>query len=387
MPHLEESIMKRYRLKKKYIKLLFILGILLILILIIIIVIPKNNNQDYSLEYEIGDYSISENFDTNIYTYKIEYNNVTYPFTVEHTYIDSKKLIKNISSITKEFYECILIESDNFDINPQCSYKNELIDYHLISDDLKKEIPEHFKNAESKGKKVDNYTIYNQDSDKIIWAYKGINILTDDKINYVNIFSKDIYNIDLAVKINDYFVIPDYEQEYEFDKIYLYNISKNKLTTWKLKNKISFESYILGTKDKSIYLVDKKNKKEYEIVPHKKKMRVIGTKSKGGIIYNNNEKEKINMQKLITSEQRFNSTTNYNYIIQNKNLYLKYKNDDELIKISHQKIDSIINIKNDEVYYISKDTLYKYNLKDGEKKVIQYYEWTYNSNNMIFINN
>ena len=40
-----------------------------------------------------------------------------------------------------------------------------------------------------------------------------------------------------------------------------------------MKYDISFQSRIVGVNNKSIFLVDEKNKEMYEIVPHKKKIR------------------------------------------------------------------------------------------------------------------
>jgi DNA-binding LytR/AlgR family response regulator len=41
----------------------------------------------------------------------------------------------------------------------------------------------------------------------------------------------------------------------------------------------------------------------------------------------------------------------------------------------------------DNVYYLIEDTLYRYNLKYGETKIIKYSEWNINYKNLIFINN
>ena len=73
--------------------------------------------------------------------------------------------------------------------------------------------------------------------------------------------------------------------------------NKNK-ETWQLNYDISFESYILGTVDNYIYIVDKKNKTEYRLDIKTREMKVVGNDTNGGITYNNSKYEDISMYTL-----------------------------------------------------------------------------------------
>ena len=130
-------------------------------------------------------------------------------------------------------------------------------------------------------------------------------------MNEIKLFDKDIYDIPLATKINEYILIPDYEQEYSFNRIYIINTENNKVDKWKLKYEISFDSYLLGINDKSVFILDKKNKREYELVPHKKKMRIVATKNRQAVMYNNGEIVKESMKSLLNNPHQFTYKNNY----------------------------------------------------------------------------
>ena len=179
--------------------------------------------------------------------------------------------------------------------------------------------------------------------------------------------------------------MPDYEQNYNFNKFYIINTKNLEIDEWEINYDISFNSYINGINYKSIYLTDIKNEKQYEIVPHKKRMRVVGNKYKDGIQYVHGKEEKIPMSELINKKIYFISNNPYVYKVENKELYLNYLENQINTKITNTKIEKIVSDKKDEVYYMKEDTLYKYSLKTGEIKLIQYEEWSYNKINSIII--
>ena len=77
--------MKEFKLKKN-VKICFIL---IALIIIIVFIINLFKVKSYSLEYNIEDYEISENYDNNdlFYYYEIKYNDLVYSFVYEHDYL------------------------------------------------------------------------------------------------------------------------------------------------------------------------------------------------------------------------------------------------------------------------------------------------------------
>ena len=61
--------------------------------------------------------------------------------------------------------------------------------------------------------------------------------------------------------------------------------------------------------------------------------------------------------------------------------------DNYKIKITNKKVETIITTLNDTVFYISEDTLYKYNYNEGEKRILSNKEWKFNFQNSVFIYN
>lgn len=375
--------MKKYKIKSS-VKI----TILIIILLIIIFSITNiNKSKSYSLEYNIKNYDISENYDNqkNIYYYEIKHNDIKYNFVFESDYIKEKKLINEINEYIEEEYTCLTIESDYVKSIPLCSKDNKLIDYHLVNKELKEELKEYYKEEKSIEEKIDKYKIYNK-QDMLIWNYKGFNYIKDNKVEKINIFKKDIYEIPLATQINEYIIIPDYEQDYNFNRIYIINILTLEKETWDIKYDISFQSYINGINDKSIFLTDTKNEIQYELVPHKKKMRIVGKKRKDGIIYVKGIEERVSINNLVEKNKYFTSTNPYVYTLKDNKLYLSY-NDSKISTLINEDIDKIAYVNNDTIFYYRKNTLYKFNLEYGENKIIEYEEWNYNNTNPIFINN
>ena len=374
--------MKKYRLKKSAVIFMFL--ILIFIISVIMIIFSLIKDKSYSLEYNLDDFGVSENYiaDSKAYYYQIFNKDITYDFMYHSKLVKDTKLIKDIELYTYEDYTCITIESDYIESNPLCALKKEQIDYRLTPVEL--ELPIRKKAIED-DTEYENYHIYNNDERLLIWNYKGFNYLNKDKIEKINIFSKDIYNVSLIARVNNYVIVPDYEQEYSFNRIYVINLDNLKVDTWKIKYDISFDSYILGTNNKSIFLVDKKNKIEYELAPHKKKMRINAQDNRNGIIYKEGELERESVNSIINTKQVFTYKNDYKYTIEDQKLYLTYLDKKEKTLISNNDIKEIVYINEDSVYYLVDDTLYKYNLEYGETKLVTFSEWNYNYQNSIIV--
>lgn len=376
---------KKYRLKKSAITFL----VIFIFLIALIISLSLFKTKSYSIEYNIFDYDISENYDkeSQVYYFEITKKNITYPFVYESEYQKERKIIKDIKEYKEDDYTCLRIDGSLIKAYPLCSYKDEIIDYHLVPDSIKEKISDFIKIPSSIEKQEGHYEIYNTEDEILVWSYKGFNHIKNGKIEKINIFKEDIYEIPLATKINNYIFIPDYEQKYNFNKAYVLNLETLKVEEWKLKHEISFDSYILGINDRSIFLIDKKNKKEYELVPEKQKMRTLAKGTQKGTLYKNGTIYKESMNKLVTKEHSFTYNNLYNYSTIDKNIYLSYMESPIKVKITNQEITTIVHSSKDNVYYLIGDTLYRYNLKYGETKIMKYSEWNINYKNLVFINN
>lgn len=377
---------KKYRLKKSAI----IIILLFVILLIASIFFVKNilKTKSYSVDYNIEKCDISENYDNqkNQFYFEISYDNVIYDFIYNSKYQKEKKLIKEIKKYEDNSYVCLVIISPNISVHPLCSLKSELIDYHLVSNGLKEKLSEYYNETKEYSKKIENYTLYTDNASLLVWSYKGFNFIEKSKNTFLKIFDKDIYEIPHATKINEYIFIPNYEQEHNFNEAFIINLKNKKIEKWELKYDISFDSYVPGINNESIFLVDKKNKIQYELVPHKKKMRIVAQNNNQGIFYENGTSKKVSINRVVSKEPEFIYYNDYQYKLKNKTLYMSYFGHENYTKISNLEIDTIVHINRDKIYYLVKDTLYKYDLKYGETKIINYSEWKFNNNNLIFIN-
>lgn len=377
---------KKYKLKKSAI--IFLIIILVLIIAVIAFIFHLFKLKSYSLEYNIDDFDISENFDEkgNFYYYEIKDDNIKYSFIDQKEYQKEKRLIKGINKYNYEGYQCLTIESSIISSIPLCSYKEEQISFNIVPQELQEKVNNKIPEINYKNTKYENYTIYTDNNKILIWSYKGFNYINNDDVKFIKLFDKDVYDIPLATKINNYIVIPDYTQLYNFNRVYLINLNNGKTDIWELDKEISYDSYVLGINDKSIFIIDKKSSIEYELVPHRKKMRIVASGDGVGVIYDNGEKKSITLNKLVTKEQTFIYKNLYHYSLKDNILYLSYLDKDNRIKVSNNEVKEIVYVNNDNVYYLVEDTLYKYNILEGEIKLVTYREWNFNYKNLIFIN-
>lgn len=354
---------------------------LTIIILFIVFLITYLSPREYSLAYKKDNVEITESYSKKEEYYKLSFNykNKVYEFISFAKYSKNRKLIDVIKIIELGEYTCLVPESSELETYPLCKKGNENISYHLV-DGLEKKIDSKFykklAGSESKYKNIEISSL--NDKTYLIWNYSGLDIINKNGNESINVFEKDVYDTSLAYLLNDYFIIPDYEGTYRFDKVYLYNLKKSRLSTWKLNNSIYFDSYILGSNDKSLFVFDKKEKKEYELVPHKKKIRTISPK-----IIENGEWENVSTQTLVNNKLSFSESKVIKYEILDNKLYRIHNNYNELI--SNQEVKHIVTYNKDEVYYIVNDTLYLYTIDYGEVKLMTFFEWNFNYENKIFV--
>ena len=364
--------MRKYRIKKRRV------AILILIILLPIIGVLLLKEKSYSISYNIAEYSIDENYDrkTKTYYFEIKYDGQRYDFIKEMKYERKRQLIKDVNKIKDGDDICLEITSSYFQTNPLCYSQDTFIDYRLSSTQILNKLNVNTYSKELNiANKYNNYELFYLKDNLLRWNYNGFLSIKNDSITEINLFSKDIYNILLAQKVTRYLFIPNYEQKYNFSKAYVIDLNDFSKKEWNLKYEISFDSYILGTKDDSIFLVDKKNEIEYELVPYKRKMRIVGSASKNGFTYQNDKLTKVSMNYLTTKEEHFTFSSLYNYYINKNKLYLKYLDNNESMLVSSKEITQIVSVTKDTVYYLVDDTLYFYNPLYGETKVLKYSDW------------
>ena len=355
-----------------------------LIVIIILFIHSVFHSRNYQQTYNVSGIEVTESYNkkTKYYTLTFNYNEQNYITKIKHKYISNHKLVKDIAVNQDDNTTCLIPISNKLDTYPICKQNEEYISYYLVNN---KDLVSNYlqENTESNPTTFSKLTLYNLNNHKyLIWNYKGFYLVTPNKTEEITLFNEDIYAIPLASQVKNYFVIPNYAEKYNFSKFYVVDINKFKVKELNLKNSISYEAYILGSFNNKVYLVDKKNQKEYEIYPKRLVIDNIISKNQGKIV-ENDEWTKITLNKLVTQENSFTTYQEIKYLIENDNLYEIL--DSQKILITKDKVKTIVATLDNTVYYLKEDKLYCFNENDGEVLIMQNFEWNFNYENMIFI--
>lgn len=367
--------------------------ICIIIFLILLVVINKYCTSSYEIKYEVNNFNVSATFKNDRFYFEIKGKKI-FNFDMYGEKRLEKKLIKSISVFESKDYYCIYPVIEDMNTYPLCYEGEENIDFHFIEDEKFRDF---YKIQKVENKKVyeeeNNFLFYNNLDKKTyiaLWKYNGFYLMNDEKINEINLFKKDQYNNTLCTLINNYLLIPNYNQEHIFNKFILLNLKNGNSEIIEGKFDIDYDSYIAGVFNDNVYVFDNKNLNLYEINTKKKIVNLIGNEEKG---YVKLEKDKFvksskNEYKKDKITYFNNKKSNYNYYIENGIIYKELK--------ENEKINTLIfkgnNIKildefESELYFISDETVYEYTPLEGAKAIFYYFELNFNNNNLMFIYN
>ncbi len=245
-----------------------------------------------------------------------------------------------------------------------------------------------------------------------IQNYRGlytINKANPNDIYNNEIFKKDIYNPELSALINNYYVIADYESSYNFNTLYVINLKNNKVEKINNPNvKVSFDSYIQGVVENSLYLFDPSNVKQYEVDVKSMTITEVGNEETKILYYNNGEWTRINAYDAVNNKLYFindkqvikNLSWDYEvkvggditgityYFKKEGNIYKVYKSNGESNILTYlfdtSNIESIEYIS-DYVYFINGSTLYYYTDATGVRRLYKNNELQFNKNIKFYI--
>ena len=207
---------------------------------------------------------------------------------------------------------------------------------------------------------------------------------------------------------NNYYVTADYDGQYRFNKIITVDLTNNKTKEINCGTEISFDSYIQGTYDNSIYIFDRSSKKQFEIDLKKGNVLEVGNQTSGILIYNAEGKTRINAGEAVTKDILFTTKvsddlkmdgytkidsmggkeTGYYYLYQKvSNGYNVYRaniqNNSQLTYIFKTTDLGRIFYHNEYIYFIDGNTIKYYTDSSGVKSVIENRELSFNDS-LIF---
>ena len=384
---------------------LILLVIFLIVLSLFIIKIFDISSLNYKIKSNKQIFYISENYKNNYYYFEIKNNNYIYPINI-YNINKGRKIINKIYSYIDKNYNCILpIFDDEIKTDMMCYTNNTLYNYQSIKgynkklDEYVKTIKEYpsYVSEDKVIKKIDNtINIYNN-VDKLvsITTYKGIIVSGKD----LKLFDEDNYNNTISTFINNYYIVADYNEKYEFNKFYVVNLLNKNISTIETKNDISFDSYIQGIVENNIYLYDKDNEIQYEINIENKEINIVSN-SNYIKYYSNNKWEKMNKTKAnkviyFNYDSLENKFSDYSYVYENEYYYYLIDKENNLYRVNKNNIDVIhylinvpvndIKIKDNYIYYLHNDKIYYYNDITGLKLILSDTELKFNNTIKYYI--
>ena len=218
---------------------------------------------------------------------------------------------------------------------------------------------------------------YLNNNNFLFYNYRGFNFISDNKQKEIKLFNKDIYNLNLIYQFKNFLFTPNYNDDYFFSSAYIININNGKVEKMFFDYEISFDSVFLGDHKNRIYLLDRKNQKEYKINIKKKEIELTNF-----LILKDNKLEKTTYKRIIKDNLTFDKDNINSYIIRDNILYKII--DNIKIKISNKEVTKIVKETTEDVYYLSGEKLYMFNNMYGEVLLIENFEWNFNNTNMIY---
>lgn len=379
---------------KKVVKMIIIFILCILTMQILFNILKTKHNIKYTLKNDNKTYEINEIYKKNMYYITIKLDNITYSYVLDNIYHKDKKIIKDIKYYEKDNLKCIYPNIENSFI--ECSKDNKLYsgNYFINElDDFSKYLDNDYT---TKTKNLGYSKVYYENiKDNYIYIYKYNGMYSINKnLEELNIFNNDTYKNDLGTLIDKYYITFNYDDDYEYKKIIIYNITNNKKKTIELETPISKSTYINGVIDNKLYVFDIDNLTQYEITPKKTKIKEVGNKKIGGIYYDGNyttkdiyefKKEQLKFKENDSSYTYYKKINNISYYLDEDNNFIMHNNITNIDIILFNKQINNINIIDNYIYFVNDNTLYSYNIKGTFIPLVTYDELRFNPTNRVFV--
>ncbi len=329
---------------------------------------------DYEITYDVDGVKVTEKANSDYIYFEIEYGDTLYNYAFFTGRKLTKKRVSKVEVEDKNGYVCVKPIIKGMDGYFVCSDEN-----HLISEQVAR--------GSIEISSLDEDFSYNKnlsdDEFILIWKYDGFYYLNGDKYKSINIFEKDRYSNDLMFMLNGYLIFPKYDNNYLFSDFIILDSVTGNYRIVSSKYKISYDAYIVGNNKNSIYLFENKENVLYEVNYKKNSVKVVGNNEKGYIKYLNSKKEKASLSEFTRDKITFFNSVD-KFVNVDKNTFSYKMNEDVRIKFFDNEDIHVINTKDDNIYFIYKDNLYRYN-NSGVTLVAHNFEFNFNYERNVFV--
>lgn len=388
---------------KKKIKLL----ILPILIILIISLIKNIIKKEHDISYETSKYKIHETYKykNKIHTYilKIKNKDNMYSFILNNNIHKKKQIVTEIKTYRKGNITCIIpiYKTKKIENNLYCTKDNiQVSNYYLKDNDNYKKILKQVKkyniislNSSDTKKEYKKLTIFNKNisNDEVytIWDYKGIYILKNNSYSYQKILNEDLYDNIMSTIVDKYYVLFENTSVNGIEKVYYYDLEKEKLKEFNLNEVISKDSYINGTYKSYIYLTDRKEKKQYKLNIKTKKIEQVNNGDVNYLYYKNDNFQKMNKTEFFKEDMLFKNykekkkyeDSKYYYYYENNKFYRQIKKENKVLLFELKDVDEWM-VVGDNIILISDGIVYNYSDNTGLRMILESNELKYNYKNI-----
>ena len=378
---------------KRIVKFIIVLGILFLVFQFGINMLKKEHTVDYKLK--IGDKKIEVHEEyyrdksDDYYFFRVTLDKKEFVFDINNLFNKQKKVISDIKIYEDDELTCIspvyIKNNDKADIvcnanNEQYSYTSIMNSYNLEEftntlDNFNGSLYEVNNGKESTIRKnlVYKDNMYNKEN-IIIYNYDELVKINKPSFERLNFSNYDVYQNKLGILIDKYYILPKYENKPLYSAFLIIDLVKENTNTLYFDDALSTNLYINGVVDNKLYFFDKSNLVQYEIDPGKESYRIVGNKSTNGQYYNGKwetrniynfakqELEFINVYQVKDNYvEAFETGKYYYYYDKNNDFYKVYKKDlDNPIFLFNYTDAKEVQVVNDCIYFINKNTLYRY---------------------------
>ena len=355
------------------------------IIICIILILCKYFFSNYEISYKINNYDVSVKYSKKRFYYEIKDKNYVYNFEYYKPRSFKKDKISKIEEISNETFNCIYFKLKDVETYPLCYENGIYTDYNVVETDML----DNYKTEKVVIDKVEKDFSYNNslsnDEYIALWNYKGYIVMNGKEYEIINIFDRDRYDNTLSYLYNNTIYMADYNSEYEYKKIYTFNITNKQINSFDLEYTIDFDSYFVGSVGKYIYLFDNKNSILYELNTKNKKMKIKCNNETGFVKYEKGKFVSCSKTEYKIDKIKYDVNDSiYKYEVKDNNLYKTIKNT-KLKQLLLKNSAKIVGEYRNEIYYNLGEKLYKYTPINGSEEIFYNYELNFNDNNTIFV--
>lgn len=337
---------------------------------------------NYTKEYTVNEVEIIESYDkdNDHYYFTFTYNDITIDYLYESSYKQKRNFIEKIDIIEDEDNFCLIPTGDTLEFIPLCYQDGKITYYQNVSKNLYEQIPEEYQTTKKElSENYEDINIYNKDYTYLLWNYNGFYFINDKDTKKIDLFDKEIYNANLITYTKDYLIIADYDEEYTFNKFYRISLKNGAVKEYKLDRDVYFDSYFPGYNKNKLYIVDNKEEVMYEWNAKNGDLDKINAK-----MFYNGKWENVGIKTLINQNKKFIYQSNFEYNLEDGILTMTYKGKEITTRID-EEVTSLVRIKDNLVFYLKTDTLYVFSPLTGSTRLLNYFEWNFNFENMIYV--